>query len=57
MNWSDACEIAEATCIGVSDAMILNTLQCSRFSFMVSLDLDIWDAVRASKELKDVVMP
>ena len=48
---------AEATCLGLADAMIINAFQCSRFPFIISSDFDIGYAVLASKELKDVVMP
>lgn len=57
MNWEDAKRIAEATCLGLADAMIINAFQCSRFPFIVSSDFDIGYAVLASQELKDVVMP
>lgn len=57
MDWSDAKRIAEKTCLGLSDAMILNALQCSRFPFIVSADFDLGYAVLASKSLKDVIMP
>lgn len=57
IDWPEAKQIAEATCLGLSDAMIINAFQCSRFPFIVSSDFDIGYAVLASKELKDVVMP
>lgn len=57
IDWSAAKRIAEKTCAGLSDAMILNAFQCSRFPFIVSADFDIGYAVLASSELKDVVMP
>jgi hypothetical protein len=57
IDWPDAKRIAERTCLGLSDAMILNAFQCSHFPFIVSADFDIGYAVLASKELKDVVMP
>jgi hypothetical protein len=57
IDWSDAKRIAERTCLGLSDAMIINAFQCSRFPFIVSTDFDLGYAVLASKELKDVVMP
>lgn len=57
IDWPDAKRIAEATCLGLSDAMILNAFQCSRFPFIVSTDFDIGYAVLASKDMKDVVMP
>ena len=50
-------KIAETTCLGLSDAMIINAFRCSRFPFIVSSDFDIGYAVLASRELKDVVMP
>jgi len=57
IDWPDAKRIAEKTCLGISDAMILNAFQCSRFPFVVSADFDIGYAVLASNTLKDVVMP
>lgn len=57
IEWSDAKRISEKTCLSLSDAMILNALQCSRFPFIVSTDFDIGYAVMASKEMKDTVMP
>ena len=57
IDWPEAKRIAETTCLGLSDAMIINAFQCSRFPFIVSSDFDIGYAVLASKELKDVVMP
>lgn len=57
IDWPDAKRIAEKTCLGLSDAMILNAFQCSRFPFIVSADFDIGYAVLASNSLKDVVMP
>lgn len=57
IDWPGAKWIAEATCLGLSDAMIINAFQCSRFPFLVSTDFDIGYAVLASKGLKDVVMP
>lgn len=57
IDWPDAKRISEATCLGLSDAMIINAFQCSRFPFIVSSDFDIGYAVLASKEMKDVVMP
>jgi hypothetical protein len=57
IEWSDARKIAEQTCLGLSDAMILNALQCSRLPFVISTDFDLGYAVMASSEMKDVVMP
>lgn len=57
IDWPDAKKIAESTCLGLADAMIMNAFQCSRFPFMVSADFDIGYAVLSSSELKDVVMP
>lgn len=57
IDWPDAKRIAEATCLGLSDAMIINAFQCSRFPFIVSSDFDIGYAVLASSHLKDVLMP
>ncbi len=57
IDWPDAKRIAEATCLGLADAMIINAFQSSRLPFIVSSDFDIGYAVLATKELKDVVMP
>lgn len=57
IEWADARKFAEQTCLGLSDAMILNALQCSRLPFVVSTDFDLGYAAMASSELKDVVMP
>lgn len=57
IDWPEAKRISEATCLGLSDAMILNAFQCSRFPFVVSADFDIGYAVLASENTKDVVMP
>lgn len=57
IEWPEAKRLAEVTCLGLSDAMIINAFQCSRFPFMVSRDFDIGYAVLSSKELKDVVVP
>ena len=57
IEWSNAKKISEATCLSLSDSMILNAFQCSHFPFIVSSDFDIGYAVLSSKDLKDVVMP
>lgn len=57
IDWPDAKRIAEQTCLGLADAMIINAFQCSRFPFMVSADFDIGYVALASKEIRDVVMP
>lgn len=57
IDWPDARSISEQTGLGISDAMVLNAFQCSRFPFMVSADFDVGYAALASSELKDVVMP
>lgn len=57
IDWPDAKRIAELTCLGLSDAMILNAFQCSRFPFIVSADFDLGYAALASKEMRDVIMP
>lgn len=57
ITWPPAKRIAEQSCVGFSDAMILNAAQCSRFSCIVSADFDIGYAALASPEAKDVVMP
>lgn len=57
IDWPEAKRISEKTCLGLSDSMIINAFQCSRFPFMVSADFDIGYSVLASNELRDVVMP
>lgn len=57
IDWPNAKRISEKSCLSLSDSMILNAFQCSRFPFIVSADFDIGYAVLASKEPKDVVMP
>ncbi|MGK5085147.1 hypothetical protein WDW37_17810 [Bdellovibrionota bacterium FG-1] len=57
IDWPAARTISEQSCLRLSDAMVLNAFQCSRFSFMVSTDFDVGYAALASNELKDVVMP
>jgi hypothetical protein len=57
IDWSEARAIAEKSCLGLSDAMILNALQCSKLPFVVSTDFDIGYAAMASQQMKDVVMP
>jgi hypothetical protein len=57
IDWPEAKRISEKSCLSLSDSMILNAFQCSRFPFIISADFDIGYAVLASKELKDVVMP
>jgi hypothetical protein len=57
IEWPEAKQISESTCLGLADAMIINAFQCSRFPFIISSDFDIGYAVLASKNLKDVVMP
>lgn len=57
IEWDDAVKISSKTCVGFSDAMILNAVQCSHFLFVVSADFDLGYAALASSETKDVVMP
>ena len=57
IEWRSAQKISERTCLGLSDAMILNAFHCSRFPFIISSDFDIGYAVLASSELKDVIVP
>ncbi len=57
VEWPGAQKISERTCVSISDAMILNAFQCSRFPFLISSDFDIGYAVLASKEMKDVIAP
>jgi predicted nucleic acid-binding protein len=58
IDWPDARSISEVSGLGLSDSMILNALNCSRFSFAVSADFDLGYAVLADRAgKKDVVMP
>ncbi len=57
IKWENAIGICATTCVGFSDAMILNALQASKFQFAISLDSDIAYAVLSDPSLKDVVMP
>ena len=57
VDWSGAKSIAEHTCMGLSDSMILNSFSCSNFPFIVSSDFDMGYAALSSQEMKDVVMP
>lgn len=57
IDWPEARRISEETCLGISDSMILNALQCSRFPFVVSADSDFAFAALSSIGIKDVVMP
>jgi hypothetical protein len=57
ITWPPAKRLAEQSCMGFSDAMILNAAQCSRFPCIISTDFDIGYAALASPESKDVIMP
>ena len=57
IDWPEAKRISEHTCVGLSDSMILNAFNCSRFPFLVSADFDIGYATLASKGMRDIVMP
>jgi len=57
LEWPIAASLVEKTGLSVSDAMILNMLNCSVCQFAVSLDFDFGFAVRADSASKDVVMP
>lgn len=57
VDWAGAQHICEETCLGMSDSLILNALQCSRFPFVVSADSDLALAVLSSSIMKDVVVP
>jgi hypothetical protein len=57
IDWPDARQISEETCLGISDSMILNALQCSHFPFVVSADSDFAFAALSSKNMKDIIMP
>ncbi len=57
IDWPEARRLAEESCVGVADAMIINASQCTKFPFLVSADFDIGYAALASSDIKDVVMP
>ncbi len=57
IDWPEAKNISEKTCLGLSDSMILNASQCSHFSFILSADFDVGYAALADSKMKDVVMP
>lgn len=57
IDWPEARDISEMTGLGLSDSMILNALQCSRFPFVISADFDVGYAVLADPKMKDAVMP
>lgn len=57
IDWADVAPLVEKSGVSVSDAMILNALQCSRCAFVFSSDFDLGYASLADPSLKDVVMP
>jgi len=58
IDWPDARSVSETSGLGLSDSMILNALNCSRFAFAISTDFALGYAVLAAAGgTKDVVMP
>ncbi|OFZ46634.1 MAG: hypothetical protein A2417_15110 [Bdellovibrionales bacterium RIFOXYC1_FULL_37_79] len=57
MIWEDTIKISASSGLAIFDAMILNALQCSHFSFLITADADIAYATLANCEIKDVVVP
>ena len=56
ITWPPAKRLAELSCMGFSDAMILNAAQCSRFPCIISTDFDIGYAALAGAESIDGIM-
>lgn len=57
VEWPIAASLVEKTGLSISDAMILNSLNCSVCQFAISMDFDFGFAVLADPESKDVLMP
>lgn len=57
LEWPIAASLVEKTGFSVSDAMILNALNCSVCQFAISMDFDFGFAVLADAGSKDVLMP
>ena len=57
MTWDKMCRISEISCLGSSDSMIINALNCSRLDFLVSADFDIAYAAMVGSTEKPVFIP
>lgn len=57
VSWEKMCRISEISCLGSSDSMILNVLNCSSLDFLVSADFDLAYAVMVGSTEKSVLVP
>lgn len=57
LKWDDMYRLSEASALGSSDAMILNLLDSSTFSFVVTSDYDLAYGAILNTEDKVVLMP
>ncbi len=57
VTWKKMYQISEHTCLGSSDSMILNMLNCSKFSFCISADYDMAFSVISSENDKIIFIP
>lgn len=57
VSWDKMCKISEISCLGSSDSMILNALNCSTLDFLVSADFDLAYAVMVGSTEKTVLVP
>ena len=57
VEWIEAIDVCSNVGIGFSDAMILNTLQSTRFFFVVTIDFDMVYTTISDNSLKDIVVP
>ena len=57
MKWEDAIKISSSSALAIFDSMILNALNCSKFSFAISNDIDLAYATLSDPSIKDVVAP
>ena len=57
VEWKKMYEISEATCLGSSDAMLLNMLDCSVFPFVASADYDLAYSVLVHSPDKTILIP
>lgn len=57
LDWKNMYAISEATCLGSSDAMLVNVLTSSVFPFIVSADFDMAYGILQSSTNKDILVP
>lgn len=57
LEWEKMYTLSEETCLGSSDAMILNVLNSSVFPFIISADYDMAYGVLKSVEEKSILVP